>query len=123
MLAKTFPVLASLDIAKTVLFYEEKLGFRKTWEDENYAIVLRDNIGIHFWHCDNQIFPENTSCYIEVTEINKLYEEYKIVEIIHPNGKIENKPWGMREFAILDLDGNMIKFGEDINQNKTENSK
>lgn len=114
MLKKTFPVLASLDIFKTVEFYEKKLGFKTSWKDENYAIMLRDEIGIHFWRCDDKIFPENTSCYIEVLDVDKLYIEFEKVDVIHPNGKIEDKTWGMREFAILDLYGNLIKFGEEI---------
>jgi hypothetical protein len=25
--------------------------------------------------------------------------------------RVEDKPWGMREFALLDADGNLLKFG------------
>jgi hypothetical protein len=27
---------------------------------------------------------------------------------------IENKPWGMREFAIVDEDGNLLRVGQDL---------
>lgn len=113
---KSDPVLASLDIEKTVAFYEETLGFRRAWCDENYGIVHRDAISLHFWHCDNNIFPENTSCYVYVEGVDALYEEYQRAGVVHPNGPLENKPWGMREFAILDEDGNMIKFGENLTE-------
>lgn len=111
---KSDPVLASLEIEETVKFYEDKLGFKRSWCDQNYGIVNRDRISIHFWHCDNKIFPENTSCYIYVDNVEKLFQEYKKVGVVHPNGALEDKPWGMREFAILDKDGNMIKFGENL---------
>lgn len=25
--------------------------------------------------------------------------------------RVADKPWGMREFALLDIDGNLVKFG------------
>jgi len=107
------PVLASLNIDKTVTFYKEKLGFDKIgWKDKNYAVIGRDKVEIHFWKCNNKIHPENTSCYIQVEEVDELYEEMKITGVVHPNGPLQNQPWGMREFAILDQDGNMIKFGQ-----------
>lgn len=107
------PVLASLNIDKTVTFYKEKLGFNKIgWKDKNYAVIGRDKVEIHFWKCNNKIHPENTSCYIHVEDVDELYDEMKTAGVVHPNGPLQNQPWGMREFAILDKDGNMIKFGQ-----------
>ncbi|MDF9800409.1 catechol 2,3-dioxygenase-like lactoylglutathione lyase family enzyme [Catalinimonas alkaloidigena] len=113
-LLKAVPVLASLDIDKTVNFYTTKLGFKATYHDAGYGIVVRDDIAIHFWKCDDKIFPENTSCYVDVQEVDQLYQEMEQVGVIHPNGKLEDKPWGRREFAILDADGNLIRFGQSL---------
>jgi len=109
------PVLASLNIDKSVKFYQEKLGFdRLGYKDDHYAVVARDKIEIHFWKCNNRIHPENTSCYIRVKNVDGLYEEMKTAGVVHPNGPLKNQPYKIREFAILDDDGNMIKFGENI---------
>lgn len=114
-LQRAVPVLASLDIFKTVDFYQKKLGFdRVGWKDENYAVIGRDKIEIHFWKCKNKIFPENTSCYIHVNNVDGLYKEMMASGVVHPNGPLQDQPWGMREFAILDGDGNMIKFGQNL---------
>ncbi len=44
------PVLASLNIDKTVAFYQTKLGSdRVGYKDKDYAIVCRDKIEIYFW--------------------------------------------------------------------------
>lgn len=111
-LQRGIPVLASLDIFKTVDFYREKLGFDKQgYKDENYAVIARDDVEIHFWKCNDKIFPMHTSCYIHVQEIETLYAEMQAAGVVHPNGPLKDQPWGMREFAILDEDGNMIKFG------------
>jgi catechol 2,3-dioxygenase-like lactoylglutathione lyase family enzyme len=32
--------------------------------------------------------------------------------MVHPNATLEDKPWGTREFAVLDPDGNLITFYE-----------
>lgn len=109
------PVLASLNIDKTVEFYQTKLGFdRVGWKDKHYAVIARDKIEIHFWKCNDKIHPEHTSCYIRVKDVDGLYEEMNRAGVVHPNGKLKNQPWKIREFAILDEDGNLIKFGENL---------
>ena len=116
-LLRGIPVLASLDIKKTVEFYKTKLGFNRVgYLDDNYAIIARDNFVVHFWKCNDKIHPENTSCYVDVEHIDDLYKELQAHDVIHPNGILEDKLYGMREFAILDNDGNMIKFGQELNE-------
>jgi len=113
-LQKAAPTLASLDMHESVEFYENKLGFRRGYYDEHYLIVSRDEVTIHFWKCDDKVFPQNTSCYIYMSGVDELYEEYAAQGVIHPNGKLEDKPWGMREFAIVDVHGNLIRIGQSL---------
>ena len=47
--------------------------------------------------------------------IESLYQsilDYKTT--IHPNGPLETKPWGQKEFAGLDPDNNLLTFGQSI---------
>jgi catechol 2,3-dioxygenase-like lactoylglutathione lyase family enzyme len=114
-LVKASPVLASLNIQRTVSFYKEKLGFTRVgYQDEHYAVLGRDVIEIHFWKCKDKKIPKNTSCYVYVKDIDTLYTELQAQKVIHPNGLLGDRPYGMREFAILDIDGNLIKFGQDL---------
>jgi hypothetical protein len=110
-LQSAIPILAFLEQTKTVAFYEQ-LGFscNSNWPD--YLMCARDNIEIHLWKCNDENIPKNTGCYIRVNEIDKLYKEFDALNIIHPNGKLENKPWKIRQFSILDNSGNIIHFGE-----------
>lgn len=32
---------------------------------------------------------------------------------VHPNGHLQTKPWGQREFALLDPDNNLLTFGQE----------
>lgn len=43
--------------------------------------------------------------------INKLIE--KAISI-HPNGKLEKKPWNQIEFSIIDPNGTLLTFGQFI---------
>ncbi len=110
-LLKAVPILAFLDSEATVKFYKS-IGFtcNANWPD--YIMCSRDEIEIHLWKCDDPAIPKNTGCYIRVQEIDILYKECQQLNIIHPNGLLENKPWGMRQFSILDNSGNILNIGE-----------
>ena len=114
-LSRAIPLLASLDIDRTLAFYAQRLGFtREVFRVEDAAGVERDGVQIHFWKCDDRRIAENTSCRMEVIGIDGLFAELLPQGVVHPNGPLENKPWGYREFAVLDCDGNLITFVEEI---------
>lgn len=114
-LKRAIPLLASLDLDRTLAFYVEKLGFDvEVFHVDDAAGVERDGVQIHFWLCDERQIAENTSCRIDVEGIESLYAELLPQGVVHPNGSLEDKPWGFREFAVLDSDGNLITFVQEI---------
>jgi catechol 2,3-dioxygenase-like lactoylglutathione lyase family enzyme len=107
------PVLASLDIKRTVAFYTTKLGFAELHAEQDvYGVVTRGNVSLHFWACDDRKIAEATSCRVRVTGIDALYAQCCEYNIVHPNAPLEDKPWDSREFGIVDPDGNLITFAE-----------
>jgi catechol 2,3-dioxygenase-like lactoylglutathione lyase family enzyme len=110
-LLRGIPVLASLNMDETVAFYT-RLGFTVLSRYDAYLIIRRDAVTLHFWACTDRHIAENTSCYVDVTGVDALYAQYEPHGVIHPNGKLADQPWGMREFSILDVHGNLIRFGE-----------
>jgi DNA-binding transcriptional MerR regulator/catechol 2,3-dioxygenase-like lactoylglutathione lyase family enzyme len=114
VLQRAAPVLASLDLDATQRFYAEKLGFTAVSTYPDYAISTRDDIELHFWLTDDADIPKQTSCYVRVTGVDALHDEMQAAGVVHPNGPLRDQPWGLREFAILDEDGNLIKFGERV---------
>lgn len=114
MLKKAVPILASLNTEETVKFYTDKLGFTFHADWDGYLIFSKDEINIHLWPTTDPELPKATGCYVNVTEVDKLFEEYKMQGVIHPNGALKNMSWKMRQFSILDNNGNIIHFGEDI---------
>lgn len=112
-------VLASLDIGRTVEFCEQRLGFTTVAQHEDYVIFSRDEVSVHYWLCRDGYIARNTSCYVYVSEIRSLYAEYQAQGIIHPNGPLQQQPWGL-EFAVLDLDGNLYKFCEVAQEDRAD---
>jgi DNA-binding transcriptional MerR regulator len=111
-LQRAIPVLASLDLEATQRFYADKIGFRPVARYPDYAICARDGVQLHFWLTDDVDIPKETSCRIDVVGIELLYEEMTTAGVVHPNGPLRQQPWGFKEFAVLDGDGNLITFGE-----------
>ena len=107
-LVSAIPKLASLDIEKSLAFFE-RLGFRRKFSSANYGVVERDGVAIHFWHCSDPRIPAETGCRVIVEGIDELFQDYSGVGVVHPNGRLETRPWG-REFSIMDTDGNLVTF-------------
>lgn len=67
------PVLASLDIEKSVAFYCGQLGFTKVYAEAGvYGIISRGEVALHFWACQDPAIAEATSCRIGVAGIESL---------------------------------------------------
>ena len=108
------------DVEKTIAFYEQNLGFTKIHHEGNpmhMAIVKRDEAQIFLIKNSNYQLAESTALRIYVNNIEQYYTELeaKRGEIVHPNGKLETKPWGMKEFVVLDPAGVCLTFYEPAN--------
>lgn len=108
-LLAAIPKLASLDIERSLSFFE-RLGFKRRGSHPDYGMIERDDVQIHFWRCQDPRIPTETACRIAVDGIEQLFEAYSKLGVIHPNGSLEAKPWGVSEFSLLDPDGNLITF-------------
>ena len=112
MIKSAVPILASLNSAETIDFYTNKLGFTFHADWDGYLIFSKDDISLHFWSTSDEEIPRNTGCYLNVTEVDELYRLYSDQGVIHPNGLLADMPWKMRQFSILDNNGNILHFGE-----------
>ena len=107
------PLFPSSDIARSMAFYRDQLGFSWLAEfGDEYGIVERDGVEIHFWPCDDRHIAENTSAYFRTDDVDGLHGA---VQQLATEARItapETRPWGMREFYVWDPDGNLLKFGQ-----------
>lgn len=107
------PIIPARDIATSAAWYRDRLGFTIFHTEDEYGIVGRGETWIHFWG-PSGIPPEKSDTMIRVgvRGIDHLYEQCKSEQIVHPNAPLEEEPWGFREFAVTDHDGNLVTFFE-----------
>ena len=116
MLQQIHPKLPMRDKALTVQYYVHQLGFAQVADYGDYLIVRKDEIEIHFF-----AFPaldplsNYGQVYIRTNTIHQLYQSLLEKGVaIHPNAPLADKPWGQKEFALLDPDHNLLTFGQAI---------
>ena len=118
MLTEINPKLPMRDKELTKNYYVNQLGFQIFGDNDfdGYLMVQKDNIQIHFFEFKALDPKENYGqVYIRTDDIDKQYQTFLDNKIlIHPNGHLETKPWGQREFALLDPDNNLLTFGQCI---------
>ncbi len=116
MLKSICPKLPSRNIQNTKDYYINSLACIEEADYGNYLIVSKDDIEIHFFEFKDLNELENYGqVYIRVKNIENVYQDLVDRGVkIHPNGKLESKPWGQKEFSLLDPDHNLLTFGEEI---------
>lgn len=118
MLTAINPKLPMRDKTITRNFYIDQLGFKYIGSDdfEFYLIVQKDNIQIHFFEYKDLNPHENYGqVYIRTNDIENLYKTLiNDAVTIHTNGHLTTKPWGQKEFSLLDPDHNLLTFGQSI---------
>ena len=114
------PNLPSRSVKDTVAFYQ-RLGFDgKIWGDPYfYAILRRGTVELHFFtHEEHRPAESGACCYIRVSDVEGICRDFTLAELprrgIPRQDALEDKPWGMREFAIVDPDGNQIRIGQTL---------
>lgn len=117
MLINVNPKLPMRDKTVTKDFYINKLGFQEfgNAEFDGYLMVTKDNVQIHFFEYKSLDPKENYGqVYIRTNDIETLYQSLLEKKLIHPGGTLQRKPWGQKEFAVLDPDNNLLTFGQSI---------
>jgi uncharacterized glyoxalase superfamily protein PhnB len=130
-LHKTIPALPVRDVPKAVAHYRERFGFESPHETEDFAVLGRDDAVIHLWGATDEewrsredlverpissgaesFLSGTASCRIEVADVDALFEELQDKGVLHQvsRGGVDATDFGTREFATVDLDGNLLTF-------------
>ena len=104
------PILHVPDVQVAVSFYRDVLGFISDFGDENYAVVWRDNSAVHFVKDD--VSPAGVRLFQWVRDVDALYTELKSRGVYADEPA--DRPYGIRDFSILDPNGVAVIFGQDI---------
>jgi catechol 2,3-dioxygenase-like lactoylglutathione lyase family enzyme len=113
------PTLPCRSVGATVAFYR-RLGFDGGAHAYNgdYAVLRRGaTVELHFFRHEALVPAESSAgCYLRVTDVDRIHREFSAAGLA-PRGipridRLEDKPWGLREFAIVDPDGNLVRIGQ-----------
>ena len=105
------PVLHVANVEAAAAFYRDVLGFKWDFGDDAYAVVWRDNSAVHFVREDGT--PQGVHLFQWVKDVDAYFKE-----VIGRGARVvsepTNQPYGIREFALRDINGVEIVFGQDI---------
>jgi uncharacterized glyoxalase superfamily protein PhnB len=111
-LAPPVPELPVADVERAQQYYKDTLGFEIGWlyPGKEIGAVSRGKVAIFF---RKRTLPfEPAVHWVFAEDIDASYQELLSsgAKIIDP---LEKKPWGLRQFTVQDLDGNLFYFHHD----------
>ena len=128
---KTIPALPVRDVGAAVAHYRDRFGFEAPYVAADFAILARDEAVLHLWGAADEqwrsredfsawpvcsgaesFLAGTASCRIEVADVDALFGELAPRGVLHDasQGEVEPTHYGTREFAAVDLDGNLLIF-------------
>jgi catechol 2,3-dioxygenase-like lactoylglutathione lyase family enzyme len=107
---QVLPELPFDNVAATVTYYCDVLGFRVNYQQDGLGVLDRDTITILLRarsgeHKGTGLF------YVYVDDADALYAEL-LEKGSRVQGPPDSRPWGLRDFSVLDLEGNRITFAQ-----------
>jgi catechol 2,3-dioxygenase-like lactoylglutathione lyase family enzyme len=117
------PILPSRDLRETLEFYAH-LGFENRGpppEDWNYLILGRGGVELQFVAAPGvDLSTTSASCYIRTVDADALHDEWQQLGVFYEAATGSrlvpptDTPYGMREFAMVDPSGNLIRVGSPL---------
>jgi catechol 2,3-dioxygenase-like lactoylglutathione lyase family enzyme len=91
-LHRVVPALPVRDVAAAVARYRTAFGFEVGHESDDFAVLLRDEAVVTLWKAGGA--------------------ELRDAGVLHPTSRdgVTTTDFGTREFATMDLDGNLLSF-------------
>ena len=112
-IGQAVPELPVVDVQRSQQHYKDALGFEIGWlyPDKEIGAVSRGKVAVFFRKRKPPFEPAVHWIFAE--DIEALYNELKSsgAKIVDP---LQEKPWGMRQFTVEDLDGNIFYFHHDL---------
>ena len=114
---KSAPHLPVKDLKKTISYYRDTLGFMDEWIfGEKDGGIRRDEMRLLF--AEDPEFANDTNNHKHrlplmwfVDNIDEVYSEFKNKEITISDN-LKYHPYGLREFAFIDINGYYIRIAE-----------
>jgi hypothetical protein len=108
-------VLAVKDLAVSAAYVIDKLGFDRDFTAPGWELLSFGDFKVMFGECSDAMWARETGdhsyfAYALVEDVDSLFEEFKTNGAEFIQQPPTNKPWGLREFGVVTLDGHRIIF-------------
>ena len=114
------PVIPVKNMAETLAFYVDLLGFTRIFDDAlqpgdtvTYAGISREGFTLHL----QAMVPGQAEAMplvrIHVTGIEALHDEYHARGVVAESGALGTTPWGTLEFGLYDPNGAALVYYQD----------
>jgi catechol 2,3-dioxygenase-like lactoylglutathione lyase family enzyme len=114
MMVGAATVFVVSDITKSIEHYRDVLGFTVSFEYGSptfYACLCRDEVSLHLLAArQTKRLPGNGGICVFVRDVDAVHTELagRGANVVKPP---QDYDYGMRDFDVLDLDGNQLVFG------------
>ena len=107
---QALPELPCNDVTAAVDFYRDVLGFRINYQQHDLGVMDRDAITVLLIARTEQ-HKGIGSCEVYVADADALYQEF-LAKGARVLGPPVSHPWGLRDFRVIDLEGNRLTFAQ-----------
>lgn len=110
MMRTIMPELPLDDVPAGVAYYREVLGFEVNYQQHDLGVMDRDAVRL-LLIARTEKHPGIGSCSFYVDDVDALHAELlsKGAQVL---GEPVSHPWGLREFQVLDPEGNRLSFAQ-----------
>lgn len=113
MFKNLIPKIFYANLADGLVFFVDGLGFSIDYQDAEMAVVARD--GAKAYLVENAAWAalDRPELGIDTDDVQAIFDEIsgRAPQLLHPNaGTVSLKPWGSREFAVLDKTTVCVNF-------------
>lgn len=110
MLLRIMPALPLDNVGAGIAHYRDVLGFHINHQQHDLGVMDRDDVTVLLIARTPQ-HKGIGSAYVYVENADTLYAELK-AKGANLQGEPISHPWGLRDFLVLDPEGNEIRFGQ-----------
>jgi catechol 2,3-dioxygenase-like lactoylglutathione lyase family enzyme len=112
------PILPSRDLERTIAFWVT-VGFEVVERFDGYLLTHADGVELHFTtgragdRSQGEAFRQPGQAFVHVRDARVLWKRLRSADVAGL-GPVEEQDYGLREFVVIDPDGNRLRFGSPL---------
>ncbi|MBN9382101.1 MAG: ankyrin repeat domain-containing protein [Chitinophagaceae bacterium] len=109
-LRQIMPAFPCADVGRAVSYYKDVLGFSVNYQQHDLGVMDRDTVRL-LLVARREGDVSTAACCVYIENADMLHTELSKKGALVQDAPVSH-PWGLREFKVLDIDGNEISFAQ-----------